>query len=54
MLDGATRRRLIDKGLRHQSDLIKEGSGERNALDQILGAFILAAEEVKEIDFLPA
>ena len=49
-LDGAAGGCLIDKGLRHKGDLIKERPGEGNALDQVLRGFVLPAEEVEGID----
>ena len=48
-LDGAAGGGLIDERLRHERHFVKERPRQRDALNQILGAFVLAAEEVEKI-----
>ena len=40
---------LIDEALRHQGNLIKKDPRQSDALDEVLAAFVLAAEYVKII-----
>ena len=41
--------RLVDKAFWHQGNLIEKNAGQRDSLNQVLAAFILAAEDVEVI-----
>lgn len=47
--NGAACAGLLDKGARHQNNLVHEYAGKRHALDERLRALVLSAEKIKAV-----